>query len=203
MSEMRRHNTQGNRLYLNAEERAAFLAAARRQPARDRTLCETLHWTGCRPSELLEITPARIDLSGGTIAIRSLKKRRNAAGHQQTVFRTVPVPPEFLDTLNTAHGIREAQKSRRKATSPIWDLSRVRIWQIVKRIMIDAGIPDAPHRSPKGLRHGFGVNATVQGVPLHMLQRWLGHAQLSTTAIYADAVGKEEQDIASRMWGKC
>jgi integrase/recombinase XerD len=40
-----------------------------------------------------------------------------------------------------------------------------------------------------------------QGVPLHMLQRWLGHAQLSTTAIYADAVGKEEQDIAARMWG--
>ena len=203
MSEMRLHDTQGNRLYLNTEERAAFLVAARRQPARDRTLCETLHWTGCRPSELLEITPARIDLSGGTIAIRSLKKRRDAAGHQKTVFRTVPVPPEFLDTLNTAHGIREAQKSRRKATAPIWDLSRVRIWQIAKRIMIDAGIPDAPHRSPKGLRHGFGVNATVQGVPLHMLQRWLGHAQLSTTAIYADAVGKEEQDIASRMWGKC
>jgi len=201
MSEMRLHDPAGNRLYLNAEERAAFLAVARRQPARDRTICETLHWTGCRPSELLEITPARIDLSGGTIAIRSLRKRRDAVGHQKNVFRTVPVPPEFLDTLNTAHGIREAQKSRRKATAPIWDLSRVRIWQIVKRIMTDAGIPDAPHRSPKGLRHGFGVNATVQGVPLHMLQRWLGHAQLSTTAIYADAVGKEEQDIASRMWG--
>lgn len=203
MSEMRLHDTAGNRLYLNAEERAAFLAAARRQPARDRTLCETLHWTGCRPSELLEITPARIDLSGGTIAIRSLKKRRDAVGHQKTVFRTVPVPPDFLDTLNTAHGIREAQKSRRKATSPIWDLSRVRIWQIVKRIMIEANLPDAPHRSPKGLRHGFGINATVNGIPLHMVQKWMGHAQLSTTAINADAVGKEERDIAARMWGYC
>lgn len=55
MSEMRLHDPAGNRLYLNAEERAAFLTAARRQPARDRTLCEMLHWTGCRPSELLEI----------------------------------------------------------------------------------------------------------------------------------------------------
>lgn len=200
MSEMRLHDTAGNRLYLNAEERAAFLAAARRQPARDRTLCETLHWTGCRPSELLEITPARIDLSGGTIAIRSLKKRRDAAGQQKTVFRTVPVPPEFLDTLNTAHGIREAQKSRKQAKSQIWPLSRVRVWQIVKEIMIEAGIPDAPHRSPKGLRHGFGINATVNAIPLHILQKWMGHAQLSTTAIYADAVGKEEQDIAARMW---
>ena len=77
---MHLHDTAGKRLYLNAEERAAFLAAARRQPARDRTLCETLHFTGCRPSELLEITPARVDLSGGTIAIRSLKKRKDATG---------------------------------------------------------------------------------------------------------------------------
>ncbi len=79
MSEMRLHDPAVNRLYLNAEERAAFLAVARRQPARDRILCEVLHWTGCRPSELLEITPARVDLSGGTIAIRSLKKRKDAS----------------------------------------------------------------------------------------------------------------------------
>jgi integrase len=201
MSEMRLHDPAGNRLYLNAEERMAFLKAARRQPARDRTLCETLHWTGCRPSELLEITPARVDLSGGTIAIRSLKKRRDISGQQKVIFRAIPVPPEFLDTLNTAHGIREAQKSRKKAAAPIWDLSRVRVWQIVTRVMQEAGIPEGPHRSPKGLRHGFGINATVNGVPLHMVQKWMGHAQLSTTAIYADAMGKEEQHIAARMWG--
>ena len=41
----------------------------------------------------------------------------------------------------------------------------------------------------------------MNGIPLNMLQKLLGHAQLSTTAIYADAVGKEEQDIARRMWG--
>ena len=201
MSEMRLHDTTGRRLYLNVEERIAFLSAARRQPARDRTLCEVLHWTGCRPSELLEITPSRVDLSGGTITLRSLKKRKDASGQQKVIFRSVPVPGEFLDTLDIAHGIREAQRSRKRAAAPIWDLSRVRVWQIVKRVMIEAHIPDAPHQSPKGLRHGFGVHATVQGVPLHMLQRWLGHAQLSTTAIYADAVGKEEQDIAARMWG--
>jgi len=88
MSEMCLHDTTGRCLYLNAEERSAFLAAARRQPARDRTLCETLHWTGCRPSELLEITPDRIDLSGGTIAIRSLKKRKDASGSAKMVFRS-------------------------------------------------------------------------------------------------------------------
>ena len=201
MPEMRLHDPSGNRLYLNAEERAAFLAAARRQSPRDRTLCETLHYTGCRPSELIEITPARIDLSGGTVTIRSLKKRRDAAGKQKVVHRSVPVPPEYLDTLDTAHDLRQAQKSRKRAAAPIFPLTRTRVWQIVKRVMIEAALPDAPQRSPKGLRHGFGVHAAVSGVPLNMLQKWLGHAQLSTTAIYADAVGKEEQDIARRMWG--
>ena len=201
MSEMSLYDRDGNRLYLNAEERADFLAAARRRPARDRTICETLHYTGCRPSELIELTPARVDLAGGTVAIRSLKKRKDSSGKQKVVYRTVPVPPDYLDTLNTAHGIREAQKSRKLVSAPIWPLGRVRVWQIVKSVMIDAGIPDAPHRSPKGLRHGFGINATVNGIPLHMVQKWMGHAQLSTTAIYADAVGKEEQDIAARMWG--
>lgn len=194
------YDLKGNRLYLNAEERAAFLAAARKKPARDRTLCETLHYTGCRPSELIEITPARIDLSSGTVTIRTLKKRKDRSGAQKTVYRAVPVPPDYLDTLNTAHGIREAQKSRKLAHLPIWRLSRVRVWQIVKGIMVEAEVPDAPHRSPKGLRHGFGINAVVNGIPLHMLQKWMGHAQLSTTTIYANAVGKEENDIAAQMW---
>ena len=67
--------------------------------------------------------------------------------------------------------------------------------------MIEAGIPDAPHRTAKGLRHGFGINATTNGVQLNMLKKWMGHASIETTAIYADAIGKEEQDIAARMWG--
>ncbi|WP_039906805.1 tyrosine-type recombinase/integrase, partial [Acetobacter tropicalis] len=58
-----------------------------------------------------------------------------------------------------------------------------------------------PAASPKGLRHAFGVAAVSSGIPLNMVQKWLGHAQLSTTAIYADAVGAEEQDIARKMWG--
>jgi site-specific recombinase XerD len=44
------------------------------------------------------------------------------------------------------------------------------------------------------------VAAIQAGIPLNLLQRWLGHAQLTTTAIYANAVGPEERNIASRMW---
>lgn len=57
-----------------------------------------------------------------------------------------------------------------------------------------------PQATPKGLRHGFGVAAIQAGIPLNLLQRWLGHAQLTTTAICANAVGPEERNIAARMW---
>ena len=73
-------------------------------------------------------------------------------------------------------------------------------WRAVHAVMEAAGL-DGPHASPKGLRHGFGVAAVSAGIPLNLVQKWLGHAQLTTTAIYADAVGAEEKDIARRMWG--
>ena len=76
---------------------------------------------------------------------------------------------------------------------------RTTAWRKVRRVMDAAGIAGL-HASPKGLRHGFGIKAVTSKVPLNMTQKWLGHARLSTTAIYADAVGAEERQIAQRMW---
>ena len=45
-----------------------------------------------------------------------------------------------------------------------------------------------------------GNGVSYLRVPLNMLKKWMGHASIETTAIYADAVGKEEQEIAARMW---
>ena len=73
-------------------------------------------------------------------------------------------------------------------------------WRKMAALINPAGIPDGPHASPKGLRHGFGVKAVSKGITLNMVQKRLGHSQLTTTAIYANAVGEEEQSIASRMW---
>jgi site-specific recombinase XerD len=74
-------------------------------------------------------------------------------------------------------------------------------WRRVMEVMQAAGIPAGPHRCPKGLRHGYGVHAISSGVPLNMLCKWMGHASMETTAIYANALGAEEQGIAARMWG--
>jgi site-specific recombinase XerD len=53
---------------------------------------------------------------------------------------------------------------------------------------------------PRGLRHSFGVGTVQAGVPLTLTQRWLGHARISTTAIYTELCGPEELAFASQFW---
>jgi site-specific recombinase XerD len=98
------------------------------------------------------------------------------------------------------HDLRRAQRRKDRGRDVrLWAWSAVTAWRKVKAVMDAAGITGS-HATPKGLRHGFGVAAVQASIPLNLVQRWLGHAQLSTTAIYAEAMGKEERDIASRMW---
>ena len=192
---MQLHDAQGHRLYLTADERCAFMAAAEKAERPVRTLCAVLHDTGCRISEALALTPARIDLAGRAIVFESLKKRRRG------VYRAVPVPPGLLDALDLVHGLREAQRrGKGHAEVRLWPWARNTAWRRIKEVMEAAGIADGPHRSPKGLRHGYGVHAIGSGVPLNMLSKWMGHATLEVTAIYANALGAEEQGIAARMW---
>jgi integrase len=44
------------------------------------------------------------------------------------------------------------------------------------------------------------VNAFQSSVPPHLVQKWLGHASLRTTAIYGDVIGPDERAFAEWMW---
>ena len=188
------HDQAGGRKYLTREEHIRFLLAADQAPRDVRAFCHTLGWSGCRISEALALTAERVDVTLGTVTFETLKKRKTG------VFRSVPVPPALLEALDMVHGVREGQAKRGRGHGVrLWPWSRMTGWRAVHAVMVAAKL-DGPHASPKGLRHGFGVAAVTAGIPLNLVQKWLGHAQLSTTAIYADAVGAEEKDIASRMW---
>lgn len=62
-------------------------------------------------------------------------------------------------------------------------LTRVRLYQLVKALAADAGIP--PDRvSPHVLRHAFATHLLAGGADLRALQAMLGHADIATTEIY-------------------
>ena len=189
------HDQHGHRKYLTPAERDAFLRTADDAEVREvRTFCATLAYTGCRISEALALTADRIDLRDGTIVIESAKKRKTG------IYRPIPVPPTLFDMLNILHDIRAAHKRRdRGETVRLWNWSRTKGWYVVCAVVKAAKIA-GPHATPKGLRHGFGIKAISCGVPLNTLQQLFGHAQLSTTSIYADAMGPEKRQLVQRMW---
>ena len=53
---------------------------------------------------------------------------------------------------------------------------------------------------PRGLRHSWGVAAVTAGVPLPTIAAVLGHADLSTTALYTTAIGTEARELVARVW---
>ncbi len=191
---MRLFDPEGSRLYLNRDEVMAFLAVLQDKDPGPRTFAETLTYTGCRISEALALTPRNIQYKELQVTFNSLKKRRD------DVFRNVPVPHEYMRIMVVAHEIPRRQRQRTKVDVPLWDWSRQHAYELTRGFMVEAGIPPGKHRTPKGLRHAFGVNAVTRDVPITMLKKWMGHAQITTTAIYANAIGKEEALLAKKMW---
>ncbi len=183
----------GKRKYLTIDERQMFLKAGRKAVPEIYTFCATLAYTGARISEVLALGPDRFDFTDNIVVLPCLKKRRHG------VNRAVPVPYNFLCELDEVHQIRRRQQATGSELQRIWPWSRTTAWKHVKCAMAAAGL-SGPNASPKGLRHSFGVNALQAQTPITMVQKWLGHSRISTTAIYADAIGDEERSIAERFW---
>lgn len=174
----------GHRKYLVAAERLAFVNAALRESDLIASFCLTIAVTGARISEVLALTSDRIDAANQAIVFETLKQRESG------VFRAVPVPFWLLRIIG---------KLQPTSNARLWPWGRTTGWKIVKLVMRKAGIVD--HLCmPKALRHSLGVEAGQQGVPLNIVQRWLGHARIETTAIYASAIGQEERNLAQRAW---
>jgi integrase/recombinase XerD len=185
----------GGRKYLTGGERRRFCRAAKKAAPAVRLFCLILLWCGGRLSEMLALRAIDIDLDAGTASIETLKRRTRG------LVRQVPLPRPLLQELDRTFGLRARQRDPLRAQQRLWLWSRTTAWRRVKDIMAVAGIHGAC-AMPKGLRHGFGVAAFQTKVPPHLVQRWLGHASLRTTAIYGDVLGPEERSIAARMWHK-
>jgi integrase/recombinase XerD len=183
----------GGRKYLNAAERRRFVRAAYTAPVEIRLFCLTLCLTGARISEVLALTPSAIDLDSATVTLHTLKRRKPGT------VRQVPVPHHLISQLDRTFHLRERQRDNDTAGRRLWRWCRTTAWQRVKEVMALADICGVA-ASPKGLRHAFGVNAFRTFVPPHLVQRWLGHASLQTTAVYADVSGPDERHFAERMW---
>lgn len=178
-------DSSGRRKYLCEAELARFHKALRKADRPTRAFCQLIAQSGCRISEALATTPLNLDHDAKRVIFRTLKRRR-------TSFRAVPVPDALIrDLAALANGLSDGD--------PLWRWSRQTAWRKVRTVMEAAGIT-GPMAMPKGLRHAYGIRAASKNVPPSIIQRFLGHADQATTAIYIDAVGTEERRFAQRIW---
>jgi integrase len=201
--EMRLFSPEGERLYLTAQERKNFLAAVEEEDRENRIFCHVLHYTGCRPSEALELSPSRILIDSKDIVFRSLKKRKmDGRGRvKQPEFRTVPVPSILIDNFDYVFDIRRLHRRNEGLTKPFWTMSRPTAYRLVKRVMERANVK-GKQATGKGLRHGFGI-AMLSGpnpLPIHILAQLMGHSSTKTTEIYLQVVGDEKRKLVLDAW---
>ncbi len=183
----------GNRKYLTPEERQRFYDATGAVTKDWRMFGLMLYFTGCRISEALNLKVKDIDFSSGAVTLNSLKQRRD------DVYRQVPLSDDYLRDLDNSFDLRILQKRSKPRNSYIWGWGRKHGYTIIKDVMERAEITGI-QATPKGLRHGFAIACLDKGLPLNMVQKWMGHASIETTAIYANATGKEERSLIAKLW---
>ena len=182
----------GERKYINRAERQRVLKVMEKMKRERALFSLLLAWTGARVSEVLAVTPSSFQIERNIVALRTLKRRRHHV-------REVPVMPGLMMALDHHFNLRELQRDPEAAHRRLWSCSRVTAWRFVKAAMMEAGVVGRP-ACPRGLRHGFGVATLQASVPINLVQRWMGHARMSTTAIYTSVSGAEEAAFAEKFW---
>ena len=153
---------------------------------RTRGLIVVLWRAGLRISEALALAESDLEPRRGSLLVRSGKggKRREVGmdewGWDQLrpwleVRLALPVGPLFCVVKG---------KGRRRS----WASSAVR--SQLRCLAVRAGVRRrfAPHQ----LRHAHAVEMAREGVPLNIIQRQLGHANLGTTSIYLQGIDSGE-----------
>jgi integrase/recombinase XerD len=188
----------GERKYLNAAERKRFFRARKTITDRsERTFVELIFWTGCRISEALQLTIIRVNVEEAFVVFKTLKQHGK---NKDRKFRVVHVPRRFMRDLDRALRLQRPVETQCHGPSRrIWKFGRQKGWRLVSQVMSKAGI-SGPRATPRGLRHSFGVHCILNGIPELRLQDWMGHTSLSTTSIYAKAIGAEDRYLIKRIW---
>lgn len=157
------------RMFEAAEDRAASGEAG---SVRNLALLELLYGSGLRASELVSLPRGAVRPGQPFLIVRGKGSKE----------RLVPI--------STRAEAAVGKWVEHVPSNALWlfpggksHLSRVRLFQIVRAMAADAGIP--PERvSPHVLRHAFATHLLSGGADLRVLQSLLGHADIATTQIY-------------------
>lgn len=159
---------------------------------RDLAMLELLYATGLRVSELIALDITDVNLSARFIrCVGNTKKERvipiytaavNALSDYMTRARCKMVTDESEYALFVNMGGGR--------------ISRQGFWKIIKHYQETADIKK--QITPHVLRHSFAAHLLKNGADLRSIQEMLGHADISSTQVYAHVLKQGLQDVYQR-----
>ena len=172
---------------------------------RDIALIVVLARTGLRLSEVCNLQRRDIRPNDGLLLVRGGKGGKD---------RVVDVNPEVIrvlreywrqaDTIRAPHDTRPladlpAVGGHDKRAPLLQPISPKSVERIVKGYVDELQIGE--HITPHSFRHGFATVLVENDVNLRLVQELLGHANLSTTQIYAHVSDRDRRDAYRRVFG--
>ena len=151
---------------------------------RDQAMLELLSATGMRVSELVSLDVSDLQLD------RKPFVRCPATGIAR---RRIPIRDEAVTALRVYLVEARPLLVGRSKMPPLFvnrrgdHLTRQGVWFILKGYADSAGVDHGV--SPQTLRRSFAARMLHGGMPLAMVQKMLGHANVSTTRVYLNSAG--------------
>ena len=156
---------------------------------RDKAMLETLYATGIRVSELVALDETDVNLATGLITCRNGK------------VRIIPIYAAAIETIGDylSHARVNMAAAGERALFVNTNgrrMTRQGFWKILKSYTDRARTCE--NITPLSLRHSFAAHLLENGADLRSLQEMLGHADISSTQVYARAVKKNLKDIYNK-----
>lgn len=145
---------------------------------RDKAMLELLYATGIKVSELIDLSVNDINLQVGIVHLKNNKKDR-----------IIPLYPAAIKSISeyliNVRPVVVLDENEDKLFTNMTGqhMSRQGFWKIVKHYANSAGIKK--DITPHTLRHSFAAHLLENGAKLTDIKEMLGHADLSSTQIYA------------------
>lgn len=166
-------------------------ACSTRAPSglRDRALIGLLYGSGLRISEALALVPRDLDLAVGSVTVRKGK------GGKRRVSALTVAGVSLLEAW-----LAKREKLGAKRSQPVFcqiqigkvgqPMKQDNVRQMLARRTAKAGIDKRVHAH--GFRHSHAAELAGRGTPMHVIQRQLGHANVSVTSRYVDHLRPQE-----------
>lgn len=160
--------------YLTEQEYARVKMAAELMSLRDRAVVLFLFSSGCRRSEVAQLSIQDVDLERRTAEVKGKGKK----------IRKVHFSEECALILKDYLGTRSGDR-----TEPLFlnrfgqQLRSYAIYKITTKLGRLAGLEQSLH--PHCCRHTFATNMLARGAELEFIADEMGHTNLNTTRVYA------------------